>query len=32
MATLYYDRDADPALIKGKQVGVIGYGSQEVLN
>lgn len=28
MATLYYDRDADPQLIKGKQVGVIGYGSQ----
>jgi ketol-acid reductoisomerase len=28
MATIYYDRDADPALIQGKKVAVIGYGSQ----
>src|SRR3970040_1525778 len=25
---VYYDRDADLNLIKGKKVGVIGYGSQ----
>lgn len=28
MATIYYDKDADPALIRGKKVAVIGYGSQ----
>jgi ketol-acid reductoisomerase len=28
MATIYYDSDADPALIKGRRVAVIGYGSQ----
>lgn len=28
MAKLYYDKDADLALIQAKQVGVIGYGSQ----
>ncbi len=28
MATLYYDRDADLALLTGKTVAVIGYGSQ----
>ena len=28
MATLYYDKDADPALIEGKTVAIIGYGSQ----
>jgi ketol-acid reductoisomerase len=28
MATLYYDRDADPALILARKVGIIGYGSQ----
>ena len=28
MATMYYDRDADLRLIKGRKVGVIGYGSQ----
>ncbi len=28
MATIYYDKDADPALIQGKKVAVIGYGSQ----
>jgi ketol-acid reductoisomerase len=28
MAKLYYDRDADLGLLKGKTIGVIGYGSQ----
>ena len=28
MATIYYDSDADPSIIKGKKVAVIGYGSQ----
>ena len=28
MATIYYDNDADPSIIKGKKVAVIGYGSQ----
>ncbi|MGQ9887379.1 MAG: ketol-acid reductoisomerase [Aggregatilineales bacterium] len=28
MATLYYDQDADLALLTGKTVAVIGYGSQ----
>ncbi len=28
MANIYYDTDADPALIKGKKVAVIGFGSQ----
>jgi ketol-acid reductoisomerase len=28
MATLYYDKDADLALLKGKTIGIIGYGSQ----
>jgi ketol-acid reductoisomerase len=28
MATLYYDADADLTLLAGKQVAVIGYGSQ----
>lgn len=28
MATIYYDRDADPALIASRKVAVIGYGSQ----
>ena len=28
MATMFYDRDADLNLIKGKKVAVIGYGSQ----
>src|SRR6266850_6530013 len=27
-ARMYYDNDADPAALKGKTVGVIGYGSQ----
>jgi ketol-acid reductoisomerase len=28
MATVYYDKDADLELIKGKRVGIVGYGSQ----
>jgi ketol-acid reductoisomerase len=28
MATLYYDKDANPSLLDGKTVAVIGYGSQ----
>src|SRR5262249_10281137 len=28
MATLFYDRDADPALIRSRRVAVLGYGSQ----
>ena len=28
MATIYYEKDADPALIKDRKVAVIGYGSQ----
>lgn len=28
MAKIYYDKDADLDLIKGKTIGVIGYGSQ----
>jgi ketol-acid reductoisomerase len=28
MANMYYDNDADLALIRGKKVAVIGYGSQ----
>jgi ketol-acid reductoisomerase len=28
MATIYYDRDADPALIRDRKVAVIGFGSQ----
>src|ERR1019366_6957527 len=28
MATMYYDRDADLSIVRGKKVGVIGYGSQ----
>jgi ketol-acid reductoisomerase len=28
MATIYYERDADPDLIKSKRVAIIGYGSQ----
>jgi ketol-acid reductoisomerase len=28
MATLYYDKDADLALLSGKTVAIIGYGSQ----
>ncbi len=28
MATLYYEADADPALIQGRRVAILGYGSQ----
>jgi ketol-acid reductoisomerase len=28
MANLYYDKDADLALVQGKKVAIIGYGSQ----
>lgn len=28
MTNIFYDKDADPALIKGKKVAVVGYGSQ----
>src|SRR3989337_4008151 len=28
MAQMYYDKDADLALLKGKTIGVIGFGSQ----
>lgn len=28
MPTLYYDKDADLNLLKGKMIGIIGYGSQ----
>ena len=28
MATLYYESDADPSLIAGRKVAIIGYGSQ----
>ena len=27
-ATVYYDKDADPGLLRGRTVAVIGYGSQ----
>ncbi|HJQ77260.1 MAG TPA: ketol-acid reductoisomerase [Acidimicrobiia bacterium] len=28
MATIYYDRDCDPELIKSRKVAIIGFGSQ----
>jgi ketol-acid reductoisomerase len=28
VATVFYDRDADPSLIRGRKVAVLGYGSQ----
>ena len=28
MATVYYEKDADPGTIAGRKVAVIGYGSQ----
>lgn len=28
MATIYYDKDADLDLVKGKNIGIIGFGSQ----
>ena len=27
-AKMYYDKDANPNLLKGKKIAVIGYGSQ----
>ena len=28
MATIFYDKDADLGLLRGKLVGVVGFGSQ----
>ncbi len=28
MATLYYESDADPTLLRGRRVAILGYGSQ----
>ena len=28
MATVYYEKDANPEIIKGRKVAVVGYGSQ----
>ena len=28
MATIYYEKDIDPSLLKGKKIAIIGYGSQ----
>jgi len=28
MATIYYDKDADPKYLDGKIIGIVGYGSQ----
>ena len=28
MATMYYDKDCNQGLLKGKKVAVVGYGSQ----
>jgi ketol-acid reductoisomerase len=28
LATIYYDKDANPSLLDGKRVAIIGYGSQ----
>src|SRR5438552_3902445 len=28
MATIYYEKDADPGLVAGRKVAVMGYGSQ----
>ncbi|MER3452698.1 MAG: ketol-acid reductoisomerase, partial [Acidimicrobiia bacterium] len=28
MATVYYEKDADPGIIAGRRVAIIGYGSQ----
>ena len=28
MANVYYEKDADPGLIAGRKVAIIGYGSQ----
>ncbi|GFP35701.1 hypothetical protein HKBW3S43_01490, partial [Candidatus Hakubella thermalkaliphila] len=28
MAKIYYDRDADLELLRGRKIAIIGYGSQ----
>ena len=28
MVTVYYDNDADLAMLEGKTIGMVGYGSQ----
>ena len=28
MSTMYYEKDADPSILDGKRVAIIGYGSQ----
>ena len=28
MATIYYEKDADLKVLKGKKIAIIGYGSQ----
>ena len=28
MATLYYETDADPAVVRGRRIAILGYGSQ----
>src|SRR5438270_11022932 len=28
MATIYYEKDADPAALEGQRIAVLGYGSQ----
>jgi len=28
MATIYYEKDCNPEIIKGRTVAIIGYGSQ----
>src|SRR5512138_2066371 len=27
-ATVYYEKDADPSIIRGRKVAIVGYGSQ----
>ena len=29
MATVYYEKDADPTRMQGKRVGIIGYGKND---
>ena len=28
MATVYYEKDADPSIIRKRKVAIVGYGSQ----
>ncbi|MGH2708082.1 MAG: NAD(P)-binding domain-containing protein, partial [Actinomycetota bacterium] len=28
MATIYYDRDADPSVLESRPIAIVGYGSQ----